>query len=378
MNDETNRQTYRLPLAPSLLLALALTFFMAFCAFPEVVLCRYMVVLVFVLLLLIAVRSRLVIALSAIPCLLAFFTAESAPLLPLLLCLVAVIGYGGFAIVSMHPVLVLSAPAAACLLGYAITGDPTRALFTLSFVPLALVAALALRLKLSRTASIAAVSALLLVGTLIAVGLVLAPHVGTFSLETIKTLVADLRDALCAEFAAVSEAAVASGLMKEAYTAKDLLPMINSALRLLPASIIVIVETLAYLGCLIAITLRTSQFPEEKLPSACRMFRMSAPSAAIFLMCFVLTLFPLGKNDAVGILLISALNLFVILTPGLALCGILHLLVSFRQRRAFPPLLLIVLCLWFFSALPTLLAFVGAFTVLRTEKAFQKSQNNGK
>lgn len=375
MNGETNRQNHRLPLAPSLLLASALTFFMAFCAFPEVVLCRYTVVLVFVLLLFIAVRSKLVTALSVIPCALAFLTAESAPGLTLLLCLIALIGYGGFAIVSMHPALVLSVPVVACLLGYAITGDLMRALSTLIFVPLALAAALALRLKLSRTAAIATISAVLVIGTLISVGLWLFPHGDAFSLAAVKEFVTALRDTLCTEFAEVSSAAVASGLMKEAYTANDLLPMINSALRLLPATLIVAVEILAYLGCLIAITLRTSQFPEEKLPPACRMFRMSAPSAVIFLVCFVLSLFPLGNNDAIGILLISALNLFVILSPGLALCGAIHLLVSFRQRRVFPPLLLILLCFWFFSAIPAILAFFGAFTILRTEKNFQKKRN---
>lgn len=376
MNEMPTSGNRRLPLAPSLCLALSLTFFMAFCAFPEVVLCRYTVVLVFVLLLFIAVRSRLVTVLSILPCALAFFTAESAPELTLALAAIAVIGYGGFALTSMPPLLVIVPPMVACLLGYAITGDPVRALSTLIFVPLALAAALALRLKLSRTSSIAAVSAVLLGGTLIALGATLLSRGDSLSATAVKELVLSLRDTACTSLAAISETAVASGFLEKALTAEELLPAVNSALRLLPATLIVTAELLSYLGCLIAVTLRTSQFPDHPLPAECRVFRMSSPSAILFLFSFALSLLPLGKSDTIGILLISALNLFVILSPGLALCGAIRLWLSFRERRALPPLLLIVLCLWFFSAIPTLLAFLGAFTVLRTEKAFQKNRKN--
>ncbi len=376
MNEMPKSGKLRLPFAPSLFLTVALAFFMAFCAFPEVTLYRYTVVLVFVLLLFIAVRSRPVTVLTAIPCLLAFFSAELSPDLTFLLCAIAVIGYGGFAIVSMHPMLVIAAPVASFLLALGITGDLMRAFSTLILVPFALVVALALRLKLSRTASIAALSATLLVGFGVALLFVLLPRGGSLSVEAIRDLVLSLRDTLCAELAAVADYAAASGLLAKTLTEQDLLPLVNSALRLLPATLIVAVEILSYLGCLIAITLRASQFPNAELPAECRIFRMSAPSAVLFLVSFALSLLPLGKNDTVGVLLISALNLFVILLPGLALCGAIRILIAFRERRAFPPLLLILLCLWFASAIPTILAFLGAFTILRTEKTLRKNREN--
>ena len=375
MSETSTIQKHRLPLAPSLFLALALTFFMAFCAFSEVILARYMVVLVFVLLLFIAVRSRLVTVLSVIPCALAFLTAESSPAFALLLCVIAVIGYGGFAIASIHPILVLSLPVASCLLGFAITGDLVRALSTLILLPFALVAALTLRLKLSRTASIAVVSTALVAALLILLGASVLLHGGSLSPEGLSELISSVKNTMTAELSALSETVAASGLWAEALSEQDLLPLINSSLRLLPATLIVAIEILAYLGCLITVTLRTSQFPEEKLPAECRIFRMSVISAILFLLCAVLSLLPLGKNDTVGILLISALNLFLILTPGLALCGAVRIWISFRRRRSFPPFLLILFCFWFFSAIPMLLAFVGAFAILRSEKLPKRPRN---
>jgi hypothetical protein len=64
----------------------------------------------------------------------------------------------------------------------------------------------------------------------------------------------------------------------------------------------------------------------------------------------------------------------VILLPGLALCGVISTFLSFRKRRTFPPILLILLGIWFFSILPTLFAFVGAFNVLRTERLLRKTK----
>jgi hypothetical protein len=374
VNDTQTLSKRRLPPAPSLFLALALTFFMTFCAFPEVTLYRYMVILVFVLLLFIAVRSRLVTILSILPCALAFLNAELSPAFVLLLCAIAIIGYGGFAITSIHPALVAAAPVASCLLAFAITGDPVRALDTLVFVPMALVAALALRLKFSRTGAIAAVTATLLTVT---AGLLflLLPEGVSLSAESISEFVARVREIMSEallELSSLDDRFAPFGENAEEISET----LVNTTLRLLPSLVIVSAEILAYLACLIAITMRTSQFPEEKLPAECRVFRMSALSAILFLISFALSLFPLGKNDTIGILLITALNLFVILLPGLAVCGAIRLLVAFRQKHMLPPILLILLCLWFASVLPTILAFLDAFTILRTEKFLNKNREN--
>ncbi len=373
MDEMQKRETLRIPLAPSLLLTLALVFFMAFCAFPEVIFCRYMVVLVFALLLFLAVRSRLVTALSIIPCVMAFLTAESSPSFALLLCAVAVIGYGGFAITAVHPVLVAAAPLTACLLGFAITGEPTRALFALTLAPFAVVAALSLRLRLSRTASVAVVSAALLAALLLAMAFAVLALGGSLSADAIRDFVTSVKEMLIQEVAALAEAAEFSAVLS-GVTDETVSTTVNSVLRLLPAMLIVPIEILSYLACLITITLRNTQFPKEKLPARCRVFRMSPVSAVLFLVSFILSLLPAGKSDAFGIALISALNLAVILMPGLALCGAIRIFVSFRQKRAFSPILLIILCLWFSSLLPTILACVGAFGILRTEKARQNNQ----
>ena len=369
MNETSTTPKCRLPLAPSLFLTFALAFFLAYPAFSEVALYRYAVVLVFVLLLLIAVRSRLVLALLALPCLLAFFSAELSPSLVLLLSAIAVIGFGGFTFASVHPLLAVLAPLCACLLALGITGNVTYALSPLLLLLPAITMAVALRLKFSRTASIAAVSTALLAIFSVLLYFLLAP-----SGLSVSELVSTLRTGITSELTSAWNTAASSGLLAEDVTEQDILPLVNTALRMLPATAIVLVEILAYLACLISITLRTSQFPEEKLPSECRVFRMSSVSAALFLISFALSLLPMGDNDTVGILLVSASNLFVILLPGLALCGAISTFLSFRKRRAFPPILLILLGVWFFSILPTLLAFVGAFNILRSDRLLRKTK----
>ncbi len=366
----------RLPLGASLLLTLSLMFFMSFSVCTEVKLCRYMVVLVFALLLFIAVRSRLVIALAALPCLLAFLGAETSASMPLLLCIVAIVGFGGFALHAVHPLVLSAAPICAYLLAFALTGNFMESLSVLSFVPLAVIAALTLHFKLSRTASVAVVSASLLVYAALAL-LVALPEGISLSAEAFSEFIVSFRELLTDEIMNMAEAeelsAVFGTVTKDAVST-----LINAFLRLLPAILIVTAEIIAYLSCLIAVSLRVSQFPEHPLPIKCAAFRMSAVSAALFLISFVLSLFPEGRSDAIGILLVTAMNLFVILLPGLAVCGALHLLASFRQKRFLSPILLIVLLLWFSSFVLIILAFIGAFTVLRTEKTAkhnQKGQN---
>ncbi|MBO5305984.1 MAG: hypothetical protein J6B12_04400, partial [Clostridia bacterium] len=60
MKDIRTGAKAHLPAGLSLLLAISLAFFMCFTVCTEVVLYRYMVVLAFVILLFVAVRSRLV------------------------------------------------------------------------------------------------------------------------------------------------------------------------------------------------------------------------------------------------------------------------------------------------------------------------------
>ena len=134
MNEKNTPARLRLPMGASLLLALSLVFFLSFFAFTEVVLCRYMVVVVFVLLLFVAVRSRLVTVLSILPCLLAFAGAESSALMPILLCTVAVIGFGGFAVHTVRLPIVIAIPVLSYLLVWVVTDNPMQALWTISMV----------------------------------------------------------------------------------------------------------------------------------------------------------------------------------------------------------------------------------------------------
>lgn len=372
MNSTQKKEHLRLPIPTSLLLTVSLMFFMSFFAFPEVTLYRYMVVLVFALLLFIAVRSRLVMLLAAPPCLLAFLGAEGSPILPLLLCTIAVIGFGGFAAQAIHPLILAATPVLAYLLALGITQDPSRSLSVLLLIPATLVLALALRHKLSKTASIAAV-AVALSATVLALVLFALLSAGTVpDVAFVSDLITSFREQFVSEFMSAANSAELSSVLGNV-TRESVSTLVNAFLRLLPAILIVIVEILSYFACLIAVTLRNTQFPEHPLPHTCLAFRMSAVSAVLFLISFVLSLLPAGNSDTVGVLLVSAMNLFVILLPGLALCGVLRLLVSFRQKRFLSPILLFLLFLWFSSLIPTILALIGAIAILRTEKAV--SQN---
>jgi hypothetical protein len=367
MNEKNTSARLRLPMGESLLLALSLIFFLSFFAFTEVVLCRYMVVAVFVLLLFIAVRSRLVTVLSILPCLLAFAGAESSPLMSILLCTVAVIGFGGFAVHTVRLPIVISIPVLSFLLVWAVTNDPMQALWILILVPVAVTSALAMRYKLTRTGAVAAVAVVLCVITVIFLYAALIPSGTVLTKELIGQTIAEFRDAVAEQFSKVPESMALAESMG-GISEEDIRNVLNSALRLLPAVFIIMLELVAYLGCLIAVTLRSKQFPEHPLPEKCLSFRMSAVSAVLFLICFVLSLLPMGSSDATGIALITALNLFVILQPGLAVCGILSLLASFKRNRGCFPIFILVLSVWFISVIPTILALIGAVAVLRTEK----------
>ena len=372
MSDLRENTRPRLPLGASLLLTFCLMFFMSFSVCAEVVLCRYMVVLVFVILLLVAVRSKLATWLLALPCLLAFLSAGTSPALPLLLCAIAVISFGGFAITAMHPLLTVAAPTLAYLLAFVLTGNPLQALSVLAFVPLAIAVAIALRLRLSRTASIV----LLSVSTVVyaAVALVLAlPEGVAISAEGIANFISQFREMFVQEYMTLAETPeYASTLQK--LTEEQVVALVNSAFRLLPAFVIVALEIFAYLAGLLAVSLHSAQLPEHPLPKSCLGFRMSATSAVLFLICFIASCIPLGKSDTVGILLITALNLFVILIPGFAVCGLIRIFLSFRQKRLLSPIFLIVLAIWFAYALPTLLAFIGAFATLRAERLAKRTR----
>jgi len=365
-NIRTQGRT-RLPIGTSLLLTLALAFFMLFSVCTEVVLYRYMTVLVFVLLLLIAVRSRLVLLLAALPCLLALMGAGTSAALPLLLCLIAVVGFGGFAIGAVNPLILSAAPVLSYLLALLLTKNAVESLSVLMFVPLAAVAALALRLKLSRTASIVAVATSLFVYIVIALVLSL-PEGLSLSREAFSEFIVSFRELLTDEIMSMAEmeelAATVGTIDRGAVSS-----LINASLRLLPAAAIVTLEIIAYLACLICISLRSEQLPDKPLPEKCLVFRMSSVSAVLFIISFLVALLPESRSDTIGVLLLSATNLFVVLQPGLAVCGVLRTVAQLRQRRFLSPIFLIVLLIWFSSFIPVVLAFVGAFAVIRAERA---------
>ncbi|MBO5306139.1 MAG: DUF2232 domain-containing protein, partial [Clostridia bacterium] len=322
------------------------------------------------------VRSRLVIALAAIPCLLAFFSADISPILPLLISAVAIIGLGGFAIAEAHPLILSAAPICAYVLALVLTGDAVSSLSVLIFLPIAVVVALTLSFELSRTSSIIATSVSVLVYATVALLLVL-PEGVSFSYEAFSDYIVTLRTALTEGFMTLFETEELS-FMAGQINEETISSMIYLTLRLFPAAVIVGIEILAYFSCLIAVSARSSQFPEQPLPQTAVAFRMSSASATLFLICFVLSLFPTGRSDTVGILLLTALNLFVILLPGLALCGALRILEFFRQRSSFSLIVIIILLLWFSTSIPMILAFVGAFSTIRKERLAKRSSEDQK
>ena len=367
MNNINTDKQPRLSVGKSLLLSFALIFFMGFGTFTEVIFYRYMVTIVFVLLLILFVRSKLVTAPLAFPCLFAFLDAENGPALSVLLCVIAIIGFGGFAIRSVHPLISLATPILAYLLAFGITGNPTASLSVLSLVPISLVATLTIRLKFSRTGSIASVSAAFLAWAAIWTFFVLRAQGISLSGELIAKGAMQIGESLISDFLKPLEFSEIGTLVEISEENRAIL--VNTVVRLLPALFLVSVEIISYFACLIMVSLFGTNFPERPLPEQCRFFRMSGVSAVVFLVSFVLALLPSGKSDAFGIALVSAMNLFVVLIPGLAVCGALHLYVSFRQRRScFPLVLMVVLLLWFASYMPTVLAFIGAVSILRTER----------
>ncbi len=374
--DTNKRKRRELPLLSSLLSVLVLLFFMTYIVCTDVSFYRYAVVPVYVLTVLLLIRSRTVAFVTAIPCFVALITASSSPFFSLLLAITAAVGCGAFAIRYANRFLLLLAPIGAYAIAFALTENVVLSLLVFAPVPGAIVLFLAVRKGLSRTATVASVATVLVAIAAFVLFLTVHLKYGNVTVKFFTDFLTSFRDKMIEKYI---DAVKTAGLSHVMTVDKDVLnAAINLLIRLIPAGVVLIAEIMAYFSGLIAVSMHSVYFPEQPLSHEVLTFRMSSVSAVMFLLSFLaFLLFPTDSNTF-GIVSVSAMNLNLILIPGLALCGILNFLANLRQRKQIsliPTLLFLAVLIFYTAVIPYILAFSGAFAILRTGRKRRDDEN---
>lgn len=374
--DTDKKRRQRLSLLHSLLSALILLFFMTYIVCIDVPFYCYAVVPVYVLTALLLIRSRTVAFVTAIPCFIALITASSSPFFPLLLAITAAVGCGAFAIRYANRFFLLLVPIGAYAVAFALTENAVASLLVFAPVPGAIILFLAVRKGLSRTAAVASVAAVLVAIAALVLFLTIRLKYGNVTAKFFTDFLTSFRDKMIEKYI---DAVKTAGLSHVMTTDKDVLrATVNLLIRLIPAGVVLVAEMVAYFSGLIAVSMHSVYFPEQPLSHEVLTFRMSGVSAVMFLLSFLASLLFSADSDTFGIVSVSAMNLNLILVPGLALCGILNFLANLRQRKQLsliPMLLFLAVLIFYTAVIPYILAFSGAFAILRTGRNRRNDEN---
>ena len=254
-------------------------------------------------------------------------------------------------------------PAAAYLAAFLLRGDAVNALLTLLPLPVAIVAALLVRHCTSFTASVAALTATVAAGLLVAGGVTLAIF-GILDVTLLPSFLEVLADGLM-ELVEQSAALYAEAGIEFEISALDIRNMLAMLTNLSPALFILTAMATAYFTWRTLCVLLVSFGALPRVPRLLVMPTMSATAAALFLIAQLIAL--IANAETATPTGAVAQNLALILEPGLALLGIRQLLGRDKQRSCLSFLLLIAIAYLFFSspaAALAITALVGAVHVL--------------
>lgn len=263
-------------------------------------------------------------------------------------------------------------PVGAYLAALALRGDAINALLTLLPLPVAIVAALAVRRCTPFTASLAALTGAVAAGLLVAGGVTLflfnaLDH--TLLPPFLEALANALADLLHENAALYAEAGITLDL-----SATDIRNMLAKLTNLSPAIFTLVAMTVAYFTWRTLSVLLVSFGALPRMPRLLVTPTMSVTAALLFLIAQLVAL--VANAEAATIPGAVAQNLALILEPGLALVGAGRLLRRDAPRSCFSVLLLFLLVYLIFSnpaAALVAAALFGAAHVLID--AFQSAKN---
>lgn len=254
-------------------------------------------------------------------------------------------------------------PAAAYLVAFLLRGDAINALLTLLPLPVAIVAALLVRRCTSFTASVAALTATVAAGLLVAGGATLAIF-RILDVALLPSFLEALTDGLM-ELIEQNAALYAEAGITLEISALDIRNILAMLTNLSPALFILTAMVTAYFTWRTLSVLLVSFGALPRVPRLLVMPTMSVTAAVLFLVAQLTAL--IANAETVTPTGAVAQNLALILEPGLALLGIRQLLGRDTQRSCLSFLLLIAIAYLFFNdpaAALAITALVGAVHVL--------------
>lgn len=325
-----------------------------------------------------------------------FFTSSLTPA-AVLICLVFAVGAGGF-LVSVLPkkalLLSLLIPVAVYSITAAATLDPLAG--CLGLIPFPAMAVMGLGTRnsasredgLTRVGVICLTSATLLLTLGGAVLLSLLLTVENFSFNRIPEILEAFRAAYIEEIITEYNEELATleipegtspqvvELLTRKMTHKEAANMVNTTFNLLPCIIVTIINVAVALSQMITHAALCAFGHGNSVTDRVKAFRMSLISCIVFTAAYFTTLgFALdlaaGSESTLGGVI--ALNIFVILTPGLAFSGLLRIVEWLRKKNArnvgcLISAFLFIPCLWLVAplALPIVEVIWNAFSAFAT------------
>ena len=273
-----------------------------------------------------------------------------------LLSLIFAVGGGGF-LISVLPkkafALGLLIPAAAYGITAAVTLDPLSG--CLALIPFPALIALGLGTRhsasredgLTRVGVICLTSVTLLVTLVVTVLLVLVLSMDGFRLDSLPTYFEDFREAYIRELIAEYNLQLESleipadtpaevvEVLTQKMTYKEAANMVNTVVSLLPCVLITLINIIATLAQLLLQSALRAFGHEASITDRVKVFRMSLLSCVVFTEAFFGALgfwmdLIAGSESSLGGVI--ALNLCVILLPGLALAGLLRIVGWIKKK----------------------------------------------
>ncbi len=334
----------------------ALLLFLLGVPFMNVPVFPYITLIIFFVFLTVLTRSKGVVILFALPAVLGFlvFPVET---MSLFFSAIGAIGVIALSLRLKQYLVLLAAPAAYSI-AFAVTLDPIHAIGALVFLPPALLVGILYANNAKRGTLIAAAVGSLF--ALLAIGFCLLVYLdrGSLSAETILAFIEEFKSLLLGEITAMFAE------LEMPVPTESLSGAFDAVLRLMPAILIIVCEVIGYFATLLALVL-TKAHGDDTVPIRTSAFIMEPVSAVVFLIAALIALFSMSAGGVLGL---TAQTLFLILAPGFALCEVLAYVAQMRTGLRISPFFLILLIIVAGSFLPMLLAFMGAFRILRNRR----------
>lgn len=245
--------------------------------------------------------------------------------------LVAVVTHEQARWLPLLPILGFAATVAVCR-------DPLIALITLVPFPAMLTLAFGTRKSNASDTGITRVG--VICATAFALGLSITAvaaaffyrRFGSISPSVLNTALETLRAYLIQAFTAVELPPEATDEMRELFTLENATNMVNSAINILPGTLISSIAILCAAAQMIQHATLQTFAPGTPISDRARVFAVSLVAGIVFAIAYLVAIFSSdGDSTLIGTV---AQNIYLVLLPGLALAGLIRVMSSLTRRGA--------------------------------------------